>query len=80
MPGLVGNSDNRANSAKDTPQSFINKHLNEKQYEVANFTATVTGCFKDCVSCQISEGLDIHRSNHEVLNSKAGGTNLHVGV
>jgi hypothetical protein len=60
------------NYRKDSPQSFINKHQNDKHYgEVADFTAKVTGCFKDCFSRQISEGVHIRRSDYEVLNSKA---------
>jgi hypothetical protein len=45
---------------KDSPQSFINKHHNEKHYgEVADFTAMVTGYFTDCFSRKISEGVHI---------------------
>jgi hypothetical protein len=60
------------NYMKNSPQSFMNKHQTEKHYgEIADFTAKVTGCFKDSFSRQISEGVYIRRSNCEVLNSKA---------
>ena len=57
---------------KDSPQSFMTIDQTEKHYgEAADFIAKVTGCFKECFSCQISEGVYIRRSNCEVLNSKS---------
>ena len=60
------------NYRKESPQSFMTRHQTEKHYgEAADFTAKVTGCFTDCFSRQISEGVYIRRSNCDVLNSKA---------
>ena len=37
----------------------------------AMFNAKVTGTFKDCLSRQVSEGVEIRRSNKIVLNTKS---------
>ena len=52
--------------------SFMVKHLEEKHRgEEADFDAKVTGVFKDCLTRQVSEGVQIRRCGYSVLNSKS---------
>ena len=52
-------------------ESFMKNHQIEKHHGAdADFSATVTGRFRDCLSRQVSEGVHIRRSQHIVLNSK----------
>ena len=52
--------------------SFIKQHQAEvHQDEAANFKARVTGSFRDCLSRQISEAIQIRRSDLPVLNTKS---------
>ena len=60
-----------SNFAARNKESFMKKHQEEQHHGAeANFTATVTGRFTDCLSRQVSEGVQIRRSKHTVLNSK----------
>ena len=57
---------------KKEGESFMGRHSDEKHHGVeANFSARVTGVFRDCLSRQVSEGVSIRRCQNEVLNSKA---------
>ena len=57
---------------KKEGESFMGRHSDEKHHGVeANFSARVTGMFRDCLSRQVSEGVSIRRCKNEVLNSKA---------
>ena len=59
-------------SKKRSHDSFIKKHQVEKhQDRPANFNAKVTGVFRDCLSRQVSEGVEIRRSDQSILNSKS---------
>jgi hypothetical protein len=59
-------------SQKRNPESFIKKHQLEKHDDLpADFSAKVTGSFQDCLTRQISEGIQIRRSDKTVLNSKS---------
>ena len=59
-------------SRKLNMDSFIKKHQVEKHNDrPAEFKAKVMGVFRDCLSRQISEGVEIRRSNRNVLNSKS---------
>ena len=59
-------------SKKRSTDSFINKHQVEKHHGMqADFTAKVTGQFRDCLTRQISEGVSIRRSSRTILNSKS---------
>jgi hypothetical protein len=53
-------------------ESFMKNHQQEKHHGAdADFSAEVTGRFKDCLSRQVSEGVHIRRSQHVFLNSKS---------
>ena len=53
-------------------ESFMKKHQMDRHYGAeADFGAKVTGVFRDCLSRQVSEGVYIKRSPHEVLNGKS---------
>ena len=53
-------------------ESFMLKHQNDQHGQrEPEFEAKVIGCFKDCLTRQISEGVHIRRCEEEVLNSKA---------
>ena len=59
-------------SERRNPDSFIKQHQVERHQDVpAEFSAKVTGSFKDCLSRQVSEAVQIRRSNGPVLNSKS---------
>ena len=59
-------------SKKQNKDSFIKKHQIEVHNDrPAKFNAKVTGMFTECLSRQISEGVEIRRSNKNVLNSKS---------
>ena len=59
-------------SRKLNKDSFIKKHqIDAHNDRPAQFKAKVTGVFKDCLSRQISEGVEIRRSSRNVLNSKS---------
>ena len=59
-------------SKKRRNESFIKKHQVEKHNDrPAKFRARVTGQFNDCLSRQVSEGVEIRRSDKTVLNSKS---------
>ena len=59
-------------SVKRNPDSFIKKHQLEKHSDLpADFSAKVTGSFRDCLTRQISEGVHIRRCDGTVLNSKS---------
>ena len=59
-------------SKKRSHDSLIKKHQVEKhQDRPANFNAKVTGVFRDCLSRQVSEGVEIRRSDQSILNSKS---------
>ena len=52
--------------------SFILKHQIEKHDgQDADFSASVTNKFRDCLSRQVSEAVTIRRSGDRVLNSKS---------
>ena len=60
------------NYQKKQPESFIYKHQEDRHNGVdATFEAKVVSSYQDCLSRQISEGVQIRRSNNVVLNSKA---------
>ena len=60
------------NYARGEQESFMKKHtLTKHQGTEADFKARVVGSFKDCLTRQISEGVQIRRCKAEVLNSKA---------
>ena len=53
-------------------ESFMKKHQMDRHHGAeADFGAKVTGVFRDCLSRQVSEGVFIKRSPHEVLNGKS---------
>jgi hypothetical protein len=59
-------------SQKRNSESFIKKHQLEKHNDLpADFSAKVTGSFQDCLTRQVSEGIQIRRSDKTVLNSKS---------
>ena len=59
-------------SVKRNPDSFIKKHQLEKHSDLpAEFSAKVTGSFRDCLTRQISEGVHIRSCDGTVLNSKS---------
>ena len=59
-------------SRKLNKDSFIKKHqIDAHNDRPAQFKAKVTGVFKDCLSRQISEGVEIRRSSRNVLHSKS---------
>ena len=59
-------------SEKRNPDLFIKQHqIDRHQDTPADFKAKVTGSFKDCLSRQVSEAVQIRRSNGPVLNSKS---------
>ena len=59
-------------SKKRCPESFMKKHQEEVHNDLpADFTAKVTGTFRDSLTRQISEGVHIRRSVAKVLNSKS---------
>ena len=59
-------------SRKRKEDSFIEKHQIAKHGGgQADFTARVTGSFRDCLSRQVSEGVHIRRSGPDILNSKS---------
>ena len=59
-------------STKRNPDSFIKKHQLDCHHDLpADFKAMVTGSYKDCLSRQVSEAVQIRRSNGNVLNSKS---------
>ena len=61
-----------ANYQKQTQESFMKKHQNEKHDGApADFHARVRTCFKDCLSRQVAEGVYIRRCKNEILNSKS---------
>ena len=61
-----------ANLGSGNKESFMKKHQIEKHNGVeAEFSAKVTGSFRDCLTRQVSEGVQIRRSNCTVLNSKS---------
>ena len=52
--------------------NFILKHQVEKHEGMpANFSASVTNKFRDCLSRQVSEAVTIRRCGEKVLNSKS---------
>ena len=52
--------------------SFIYKHQEDKhEGQPAEFDAKVTNQFRDCLSRQVSEAVEIRRSGPNVLNSKS---------
>ena len=52
--------------------SFIKIHQLEKHNdEPADFNTKVTGSFQDCLTRQVSEEIEIIRSEQPVLNSKS---------
>ena len=54
------------------PESFIMKHQQSRHGGgEADFKAKVICSFKDCLSGQIAEGVQIRRSEKEILNTKA---------
>ena len=60
------------NYLRKQQESFMLKHQNDQHGQrEPNFEAKVIGCFKDCLTRQISEGVHIRRCEEEVLNSKA---------
>ena len=60
------------NYSRQGTDSFMNKHQIDRHYGVAaDFQATVTSSFKDCLSRQVAEGVHIRRCKKEVLNSKS---------
>ena len=59
------------NYKKQKPDSFLNNHQAEKHNgSEANFNFKVLKSFKDPMSRQIYEGVQIRRATGEVLNSK----------
>ena len=59
-------------SKKRNSESFIKNHQIEKHHDMpADFSAKVTGNFRDCLTRQISEGVHIRRSEKKVLNTKS---------
>ena len=59
-------------SRKQNKDGFIKKHRVEVHNDrPAKFNSKNTEMFKDCLSHQISEGVEIRRSNKNVLNSKS---------
>ena len=59
------------NYTSNKAESFIKKHQNDKHHgSEADFSAEVKASYKDCLSRQVSEGVNIRRSNHTLLNSK----------
>ena len=60
------------NSKTQCHASFIKKHQEERHHGVpANFKGKVTSMFRDCLSRQVSEGVNIRRCDKNVLNSKS---------
>ena len=60
------------NYARQNGESCMKKHQDDKHHGIdADFSAKVTASFNDCLSRQVSEGVYIRRSPHELLNSKA---------
>jgi hypothetical protein len=59
-------------SNKRNKDSFIKKHEDEKHDgRPADFTAKVTGIFRDCLSRQVSEGVYIRWCDKNILNGKS---------
>ena len=53
------------------PKSFMRRHQQRKHNGLpGRYKARLTGSFMDCLSRQVSEGVEIRRSSVEVLNSK----------
>ena len=64
-----------ANFVARKKESFMKNYQLEKHHGAdADFSATVTGMFRDCLSRQVSEGVHIKRSQHIVLNSEMAPT------
>ena len=52
--------------------SFLQKHqLENHQGNPAVYTAKVTGNFKDCLSRQVAEGVEIRRCDANLMNTKS---------
>ena len=52
--------------------SFLQKHQVEKHFgRPAVYTAKVTGNFKDCLSRQVAEGVEIRRCAANLMNTKS---------
>ena len=53
-------------------ESFLTKHQVEKHHgAAAEYSANVTGVFKDCLSRQITEGFKIRRCPVALMNTKS---------
>ena len=58
--------------ATENQDSFILQHQNEEHDCLpADFTAKVTGTYRDCLSRQVAEGVAIRRCRNKTLNSKS---------
>ena len=51
-------------------ESFMRKHMNEKNGISRRFRARVTHMNKDCLTRQVREGVLIRRSNKKLMNKK----------
>ena len=71
-PNILYSRDKEHNeNYKKKPDSFLNNHQIEKHNgEEADFNFKVLKSFKDPLSRQIFEGVQIRRATGEVLNSK----------
>ena len=57
---------------RHSEDSFLTKHQQEKHHGVAaEFSAKVTGTYRDCLTRQISEGVFIRRCDAMLMNTKS---------